>query len=270
MSFGNASLVLSDFDDHPLTHWSLAAVEQQAGDAMPARYAPAADSAEVLEIADAQMIEAIRIVTGRAPIRTAPNPRRGGLRWVGLLLALALIGAGAAWAPGVLRGRALALVSPEQARLISSQIRDALDTRPCGMADGRAALALIETHLHVPVTIMPWDNPRVATLPDGSVLLSQALVQSAASPDDIVGWATAARARAPQDTPLAHWLNQRSFADLIGFLTSGEVTPRDTRQMARILRQTSPPTVAPPAVHDIAPILPSNRHWVALQNICEG
>lgn len=268
MSFGNASLVLSDFKDHPLTHWSLAAVEIVETTATTTRYSADPSSDEVLELVDDEMIQAIATVTATARIRNQPRRRRG-LRWRLLLtLALLAISAAALWGPDALRARALALVSPEQAHLISINIRTALGNPPCDAPDGTRALAIIGDRLGVEVIVMPWERPPVAALPDGTVLLSRQTVEAAPSAQHVAGWVALGQSLAPQNTPLAHWLADRSLPDILRFLTSGQIEPRDTRRMARALRNRpfAPSTPEPTA----APILTTDHQWVALQNICSG
>ncbi len=68
VSFGAASLVLSDKNDTPLTHWSLAAVRTLNKGEVPTLYAPDKHAEETLEIDDPHMIEAIDKV--RDSIRT--------------------------------------------------------------------------------------------------------------------------------------------------------------------------------------------------------
>ncbi len=268
VSFGNASLVLSDFNDHPLTHWSLAAVEIAETNGATTRYTADPGSGEVLELTDAEMIQAIATVTATIRIRNEPK-RRSGLR-VPLLLTLVLLAAGAAalWGPNLLRARALALVSPEQARLISVGIRDALATPPCDAPDGTRALALISGRLGVEVVVMPWEGPPVAALPDGTVLLSRQTIEAAPSAQQVASWVALGQSLAPQNTPLAHWLADRSLPDILRFLTSGQIEPRDTRRMARAMRNSQfapgPPTATP------TPMLTTDHDWVALQNICNG
>ena len=61
VSMGDASLTISDLQDRPLTHWSIAAIERANPNKRPAVFHPDADPSETLELGDneAEMIEAI-------------------------------------------------------------------------------------------------------------------------------------------------------------------------------------------------------------------
>ena len=50
VSFGQASLVLTNIQNKPLTHWSLAAIEMHKGEAGQTILKPGEDSNETLEI----------------------------------------------------------------------------------------------------------------------------------------------------------------------------------------------------------------------------
>ncbi|MGB8624390.1 MAG: hypothetical protein WCD16_16390, partial [Paracoccaceae bacterium] len=110
VSFGDASLVISDTREQALTHWSLAAVERLNPGARPALYGPGAEDGEVLEIEDEVMIGAIAKVIGA--IERA-RPRQGRLRAVLLGSGLALVvGAMVFWMPGALRRHTVSVVPP--------------------------------------------------------------------------------------------------------------------------------------------------------------
>ena len=77
VSFGNASLILSDFTGNPLTHWSLPAVTRLNKGKTPAIYSPNSYGIETLEIDDETMVIAIEQV--RKTIKSR-RPRKGRLR----------------------------------------------------------------------------------------------------------------------------------------------------------------------------------------------
>ena len=73
VSFGAASLVLSDANGKPLAHWSLAAVRTLNSGEMPTVYSPDRNSGELLEIEDEAMIDAIFEVR-KSIRRIGPKP----------------------------------------------------------------------------------------------------------------------------------------------------------------------------------------------------
>ena len=100
VSFGNATIVLSDRNDKPLAHWAMPAIRRQNAGIRPAIYSPDKDAVETLEVADDDMIDAIEKI--RAAI-ARQRPKPGRLRWwilggfVSAVAALAVF-----WLPGAM------------------------------------------------------------------------------------------------------------------------------------------------------------------------
>ncbi|MEM6897041.1 MAG: hypothetical protein AAF576_06645 [Pseudomonadota bacterium] len=91
VSFGDATLVISDANGRPLTHWSLAAVTRQNPGAMPALFAPDSAEVETLELEDDDMIRAIeqvqKVIAKRGPspgVCVGPSLGRRRQPWPGL------------------------------------------------------------------------------------------------------------------------------------------------------------------------------------------
>lgn len=306
VSFGNATLVLSDFEDHPLTHWALAAVAPLAEEEGRVVYAPDAGTEEVLEIGDEEMNRAIAEVTAEARALAMPRPRRGLVRRIGFYGILALLAlATAFFGPDYLRSRVTALVSPEQAEMISDDIRAVLATPACTDQVGAESLARLATRVApgVPVSVLAWGSPALAVLPDGTVLLSRDLVRGAASGEVIAGWIALGAGLSPGASGLHGWAAELPVADTLRFLTSGEAEAADVARMARLTSEgvgLPTPDLAAEAMETLAargidprpfaadlrargvtlelgavgddrpPVLSDDRDWVALQNICEG
>ena len=89
VSIGSASLIITDAQDRPLTHWSIAAIARENPGKFPALYRPDGDAGESLELAESekQMIDAIEKLR-RAVEKRRPKP--GRLR---LLFVVSLVGA---------------------------------------------------------------------------------------------------------------------------------------------------------------------------------
>ncbi len=303
VSFGNASLVLSDFDEAPLTHWALASLiaEQRAEGGV--RYVPDASTEEVLEIDDAAMIEAIAEVTKSVRLRPSGPKRRNVTMPLFALLILGAVAAGAAYGPVALANQAFALIPPERAALVGESLSDGLKT--CGYGPGRRALAQIAAKLDLdPDRIrVAEDLARPVTrLPGGHLLLSADLVAETTSASTLAGWLLTARSVGPDQTVLRELIDGKSPAATLGFLFSGKIEDADITWMRDALRSTAPPppqpalaaalrglakrgipaddflsdlrrqysglTLARPEIADNAPPLLDDQSWVALQSIC--
>ena len=88
ITFGNSSLILSDFTGSPLTHWSLPAIVRINPTKRPAVFSPNLSDAEKIEIEDSTMINAIEEV--RKSIKSR-QPKPGKLRVLTLLASLIVI-----------------------------------------------------------------------------------------------------------------------------------------------------------------------------------
>ena len=60
-AIGDATLVISDMQDRPLTHWSIPAIKRSNPGVLPAVFHPAGDPSETLELPEHEtaMVEAI-------------------------------------------------------------------------------------------------------------------------------------------------------------------------------------------------------------------
>ncbi|MEM9250421.1 MAG: hypothetical protein AAGB05_17220, partial [Pseudomonadota bacterium] len=142
MTFGYASLVITDMAGRALSHWSLPATARINPAAVPALYTPSAEATETLEIDDDTMIDAIETVR-RAVARA--RPRTGRVRL--LALAAAIVGSVALttwWLPEALVSHAVAVL-PEPTRAeIGGEVVEALarvSAAPCRAPQADRALA---------------------------------------------------------------------------------------------------------------------------------
>src|SRR5690554_4288438 len=110
VSFGKATLLLTDPADAPLGHWALAGVEVLAERDGATVYSMSPDGAETLTIRDSEMVAAIDEVTRDLPAWPSARvaaPRRKG-RAAGVLVLLAGLAVLAALTPQALHRLATA------------------------------------------------------------------------------------------------------------------------------------------------------------------
>lgn len=231
VSIGDATLVISDGQERPLTHWSLAAIARAAGghDDGAAVYHPDGDPGETLELAagEDEMIAAIE--TLRAAVeRRRPHP--GRLRLTVTLAVLAALALTAAlWLPQALRKQAVTAV-PEVRR---AEIGAALFRHiqrvtgpPCHTTDGRAALNRLARRVPAPggpghLAIMRDGVRGTVTLPGGTILIDRSLVEDYDDPEVVAGFLVAERLRGEMHDPLAELLRQSPLWASFRLLTTG-------------------------------------------------
>lgn len=307
MSFGNATLVLSDGSGLPLTHWSLPAVARLNPGASPAVFAPDEDGSETLEIEDDTMvgaIEKVRQTVARA--RPSPPRMRGAVTWgVTALVALgALI-----WAPGALRQEAMTVVPAAKRTEIGATLLGHLQAAlgpACRDPLGAEALA----RLHERATggagqavVLPLGPAAPVRLPGGITVLSREMVERASEPAVIAGQLVAAEAADPE--PLRRLLNGAGPWATFRLLTTGNIDPAVLEEYAESLlaRPPEPPgaeTLGPAFAQAEVPLSPyaldrdpsgasvgnlidadpygpgevpmllGDSEWVAMQEICRG
>ena len=229
VSFGEASLVISDGTGRPLSHWSLAAVVRANPGATPALYTPSAEASEVLEIADDTMVEAIERV--RLAILRA-RPQRGRLRLVvSLALVLGLGAAGLAWLPEALVRHAMSVLPTPARAEIGARLFDAIGRvsgPPCQSPRGDRALDRLAERL-LPgmapgsLAVLPAAISGVVALPGGTLLVDRRLVEDHDGPDVLAGHVLAADLRRRQHDPLARLLSGAGTVAVLRLLTTGHL-----------------------------------------------
>lgn len=305
VSFGNASLVLSNFQEEPLTHWSLAAVERLGEEENAVLYAPDASAAEVLAVSDADMVTAIRDVTAMARNRAAPVPKRRLRRPVTALLALALIGAAVGFGPGTLRGMAAKLPSPEQRGLMAEAISSDLGDI-CVSPGGMRSLDLLSTRLgHVPgISVHIGPRARLARLPDGRLVVPAILLEQSPDPESFAAVVALALGAGSALAPFDSWVRTAPILDLGRFLALGRLNeealasmraaparpwsadPATLQRAADHLRAAEvstaglahawwlkgdggePPEIPADGDTNPRPVYGTDRAWIALRDIC--
>ncbi|SIO12444.1 hypothetical protein [Vannielia litorea] len=226
VSFGDASLAISDTGGRVLSHWSLAAVERVNPGETPALYAPSAEAMELLEIEDDTMIEAVERVRTAVARR---RPREGWLRriilWGG---SAALAVAAVVWLPGALTSHTVRVVPEPTRAALGGQVFRAIGRvsgAPCRTPRGDRALARLYTRLMAPekggLLVLRGGIRDTVALPGGLILMNRALVEDHESPDVAAGYILAEATRSAQRDPLERLLDHAGLISTIRLLTTG-------------------------------------------------
>ena len=207
VSFGNATLLLTDLEERPLGHWALAGVGVIGRDGTATVYSMTEDGAETLAIRDPEMVEAIATVARPRP-RAAARAQPRGLP-VGPFLTLLLLAGLVVAAPRAIRAVAASLFPPEVATETGERMLLALIAQhgaPCTAPDAERALAGLARRLDPQqppqIRVMGLDA-EVAALPGGTLLLGRDALASAATPEVAAGWVALGLGRDPVAALLA-------------------------------------------------------------------
>jgi hypothetical protein len=248
VTFGDATIILRELpSERALSHWSLPAVIRTNPGRMPALFAPAADSAEELEIDDVTMIAAIGKVHA---LIAARRPRPGRLR--GALLAgvaALLLGGLVFWLPGALiaqTARVLpATTRTEVGRAILQDLQR-LTGAPCAAPEAAASLAaLSERLLGAPGRLVILPSGLTATLhvPGNMVAAGAPLVLGPDGPDPLAVHVLAERLRSEAEDPLIPALEHAGLRATFQLLTTGAVPAEAFAGYGEVLLRAAPRAV---------------------------
>lgn len=243
VSFGDATLVISDTAGRPLTHWSLSAVHRQNVGKRPALFAPAPDSTETLEIEEGELIDAIEKV--RKTIERA-RPRPGRLRWlVRLGLPICLLASALAFGPELIVRQTAAVIPPVKRAAFGNDILGQLENRlgpPCESAFGSTSLAQLERRLlgqGGELVVIPRGLGLAIALPGGVIALDQDLIENVDDPLIVAGHILAAQSVRELDDPLGPLLRHAGTTATVQLLTTGSLPSESLAGYADTLLNTT-------------------------------
>ncbi len=306
VSIGDATITIGAANGTALTHWSLPAIERLNPGERPALYQPGEDSSETLEIAEAEMIDAVEEVL-KSIRRGHQRPGRF-VNLVTLGVGIAILVAAVIWLPGAIIRYTASLV-PDVARVtIGAQLLTEMDRvagMPCAAPSGLRALDKLEARLFDDpsnqLVVLPSALKDTAHLPGGTILIAHTLVEDFETPDVVAGYVLAEDLRREKEDPLARLLEFAGLRAALVLLSQGKLPEASLKRMAEGVISKDPVQVmdtdliarlnaaAVPAeayafardfsgetTTDLlqgtapasAPIL-EDGDWIALQRICE-
>lgn len=251
VSIGKATLTITAPNGTALTHWSLPAVVRRNPGETPALFGPGRDTAETLELADAEMVEAIDRVLGA--IR---RPRRAG-GWTGRIFRLGVLAAVVAglavWLPGAITAYTASLVPDVVQAQIGEQLlaeTERVAGAPCSSPAGDRALETLTERLFpdsdTRLVVLPSTLKTSAHLPGGTILLSHTLVEDHETPEVVAGFAVAEYLRTEAGNSLGALLEASPFRASLALLSTGKLREIDLQRMAEWL-VVRPPAPVPEA-----------------------
>lgn len=237
VSFGAATLVLSDQNGKPLAHWSLAAVRTRNSGEIPTIYEPDHGTGETLEIEDEQMIEAILQVRKKIR-RVGPHP--GRLRWIlSATIVVCLLALVIFWLPSISADYAARVIPKAKAAQIGEDIinqTNRLTGLPCEDPLSQHALRKFENWLlpdEGQIHIVDMGARFSAHVPGGNILINRVLIEENAGPEIAAGFVLMERARAAQNDPLTGMFRSIGTRGTLRFIANGALPEHGLAVYAR-------------------------------------
>ncbi|OUS04498.1 hypothetical protein A9Q96_16315 [Rhodobacterales bacterium 52_120_T64] len=265
VSFGNASLVLSELNENPLCHWAMAATCRLSLDGSKAIYTPDTEGFETLEIDDAEMVEAIAQVS-RAVVAT--ERKTSWFHWVFLAMATAAIGSAFYATPSLLRGQAARMTGPESARKLGSDMVTTLGIDICRAPRADVVRELFQSRVFLEsraLLLIARHQQHSSVFPGGIVVIGGDALQAMRTPNDLADLTTTLLAQS--DLALEKLFEGSSTRELFEYITSGKLADERLAQAAQNITDS-------PEINDVAeftstiqPLL-RDQDWVTLQGIC--
>ncbi len=266
VSFGDATLVLSDFQENPLSHWALAGLHSRVADGGAVTYSPDPAFQESLEIQDTEMIEAIALVS-----KLISEPEKAPKKGVGLIVALAVLVVGlVVLAPLAIRYQAQSMTGPETRRFIAYQMLDHPGLTPCNALEPANIkvrfLAQAFPEDPAPELVIVHEDVGGVLFPGEVILLGNADFLQFLSADDLGAWI---RSSADiKDEVLNAYFRRAPLTTLLKYITSGALPEDDIRSFtARSVVEYELDIPAPSGVVNDPPVL-LPQEWETLRQIC--
>lgn len=305
ISFGDTTLVLSDINNRPLTHWSLAAIEHRGQGDYGTIFAADSEGEETLEIEDPLMIAAISKIRSAIAFQ---RPKSGRMRLIiGGFFLLAFLFLALFWLPNRITHYAANAVPDAKAQEIGQDLMARIErvTGPaCAAPSGLIALAEFEERvLGLPsakLVVVDMGTRPSLRLPGGMILINELLLTFTDSAEVAAGYVLQERAAEDETPVLQAFFAEIGLRKTLRFLANGRLDqadlqrfgesrlfgPRTTTDPQNLIENFKLATIAhqPFARHrndqalltmdGIAPAardpLLAERSWVALQEICNG
>ncbi|MCY4315148.1 MAG: hypothetical protein OXC66_03400 [Roseovarius sp.] len=243
VSLGEATLIISNYQDIALSHWALAAIQRINPGEMPAIYYPEGDPGETIELEkdEMDMVEAIE------KLRTAierKRPHPGRLRFKIFILSLAgMLLFAMSWLPGAVRNHIADLIPDAKRSEMDAGLLEHIQRvtgPPCASRESQNSLFQLEKRLpgrDGPGSFVIFRDGFQGTrsLPGGTILISNSLLEDYEEPDIVAGYIVAEHIRAEVYDPIARLLKLSSIWDNLRLLTTGNLSERFLRDYAEHL-----------------------------------
>lgn len=248
VSFGNSTLVLSDKNENPITHWSLAAIIRLGSNQDYVVFSVDKDCSESLEINDSTMIMAIDEICLKIQ---KTRPKHGRLRiFISSIVLIGFILSGIFWLPKA-TARYAAKVIPEtkveEISALSLKYISQIFGPVCSTVRGERSLRFLEERLlknsKSRIFITKMEQRKSALLLGGNILISDSVLKNQIGAELLASYVLLETIESKKQEFLYDLFLSIGVKATIIFLTTGEINSNKLSQFSqdRILRKRSLP-----------------------------
>lgn len=239
VSLGDTSLVITDLQERPLSHWSLSAVQRVNPGQVPAVFSPDGDTDETIEL-DASETAMIQAIETLCAVIDRRRPKPGRLRTVSFVGSFLVVIMGLLlWMPVAVRDYTLRVLPSVTRTEIGRQIAQQLVpyTGPeCFSPLATPAVRTLQTRYlgdGAVLRIVPQGVVTVLALPGQIFLAQRGLVEDYEDPDVLAGYLLAEKTRV-KDMDLMHdVLSELGLGATFQLLTTGTLDAKDLADYAQ-------------------------------------
>ena len=265
ISIGKTSVVLSDYNDNPLTHWSLAAIKLVSRNPNQATFSTDLDNGEILLIKDIHMIEALLLFINKDPKKPRNNKVfiKTSVFFLVILLTTFIL-----YFPSKIKELVASVISKQHERQIIAPFLQTHVLSSGGICTSkkideisRKILNLVDKNNSLlSFSIIRNQKINVLHLPSGKILISRRFLENSTNSERLLQLLENELLRAMDRQPLDILINQQTSYQLIKFVLGFE-PELSIKEINDFVRPSHKFTNAQPERLD-------DFSWVALQNAC--
>ena len=264
ITFGKASIILSDYKDNPITHWSLTAIKLLSRNKFEAIFSTDLENGETLKIRDVSMIDAFLLFINKEEI----EPKGSKLKYAIIVSLIILSALFVLFLPSKIRSLTQSIISQaHEIQLVEPFINEhiAKHGSVCSSPETDKILSSILTFLksdihNLSVRIVRTQKINILHLPGRSILVSNKFLQNASNERSLVEILEQEFLEALAGKPLETLINEQNLFLLIKFILGFERELPIKKINSFLVATTTFPTNKISQLDDFS--------WVALQNIC--
>tara|TARA_A100001011_G_scaffold181799_2_gene190645 strand:+ start:402 stop:1289 length:888 start_codon:yes stop_codon:yes gene_type:complete len=265
IAFGKTSIILSDYKDNPITHWSLAAIKLVSHNQNEAIFSTDLDTGERLSIKDAQMIESLLLFIQKDEEKSKKSKI---FLYLGTLSLFIFSVTFVLYFPSKIRDLTVSIISAEhEIQLIKPFLQTHIKSSG-GVCESPETNKIVSEILnffkkdrqYLSILIIKNQNINILHLPGGILLISNNFLKNAPSEKGLTTLLENEILQAISREPLKTLINQQTTYRLIQFILGFKAT-LPLKAINEFLRPS--------------PIPNNNKNyglddfsWVALQNAC--